>query len=100
MLKSTYQQALKAIAEENKVLVLIQNSDDPLSVRARQVLYSNQVKIEKLGYRIICIDSDEETIKSAELACLYLPQIRVFKNKKLQLKHIGIPTEEFIKDIY
>jgi hypothetical protein len=100
MLKSTCQQALQAIADKPKVLILIENSGDPLSLRARQVLYSNRIKLQKLGYTLLQVDSNDDTSKVLELACLKLPQVRIFKKKIMTQKHIGVPTESILREIF
>ena len=100
MIKSTCQQALTAIADKPKVLILIENSGDPLSLRARQVLYSNRIKLQKLGYILMQVDANEETVTTQELACLRLPQLRLFKDQQLVLKYVGVPTEKVIQDLY
>jgi hypothetical protein len=99
MKESYCQQVLDLISTGSKVLVLVEKCDDPLSLRARHILHSSKIKLENLGFTLLHLTLSEESQKVKELACLKVPQIRIFKNKKLTKKYVGLPSEDTIKEI-
>lgn len=100
MLKSTCQQALRVIADTDKVLILIEQPGDPLSKRARQVLHSTRIKFEKLGYTLLSVAYSPELDEHVELSCARLPQLRIFKSKEMSYKYTGVPSDSDMATIF
>jgi hypothetical protein len=99
MRQLTSDKAIETINREERVLILLEKSGDPLCKRARQTFRAYSVKLEQLGYKICIVEADENSAKHKELACTRIPQSRVFVNKELAKKHIGVPSEQLLADL-
>lgn len=99
MRQLTPEQAIEAINRNNRVLLLLEKSEEPLCKRAFQTFRAYEVKLEQLGYEMYTVEVDENSSKFKELACTRIPQSRVFVNKEIIKKHIGVPSEQFLEDI-
>lgn len=96
MNKVTPQQAIQIIKTKPKVLLLMQEEELPACLRTIQIIMMYEIRFKQLGFELIAVDVSDETSKIQELACIKIPQIRIFRNTQMISKYSGIPTEEFI----
>ncbi len=95
----TPDQALSLIATEDRVLLLLEKSTEPLCKRARQALIAQEVKLTQLGYKMYSLEVDETSSKQQELSCARIPQIRLFVRSKLIRKHVGVPSDVLMNEL-
>ena len=94
----TAEEAISCIKQNTRVLLLIQTEDMPACTRAQQIVKNYEIRFEQLGFKLVTIFADEESSQVPELACVKVPQIRVFRSAQMITKQAGIPTEDFLID--
>jgi hypothetical protein len=99
MRKVTPKQALELIINKKRVVILLEKSDEPLCKRARQTFLVSRLRIRQLGYSVYAVEVNEESSKYKELACVRVPQTRLFVNQEMVQKQVGVPSEQFIADL-
>lgn len=81
---------LAAIKQRNIVAVLLVDSDDHLSRRATSAFALCSDKLASLGIESYVVPVDSRTALTEELAAVRVPQVRLFCNGSLALKHEGL----------
>jgi hypothetical protein len=86
-----------------KVILVLLQEEDKLSLRLKDVLEQYCSLYESAGFEIIFLFISEGSQEVDELACIRVPQIRIFPNGKLVKKLIGIlnnyELEHLVKDV-
>lgn len=101
LIKATYDQIITLLNLKQNILLLIQVPNNPLCKRTKQILESYNIQNKLRDFLILYINTDKYSEKYKELACIRVPQLRVFikGNRKFQL--IGVPQlHEINKIIY
>ena len=81
--------AILQIRSFKKVAVLLYSDEDELCARARGSLSSCEDRLRGLGFSTLCVEVCPRSTQSDELACVRVPQLRLFSQGKLIQKLIG-----------
>lgn len=81
---------ISAIKQRNVVAILLVSGDDPLSRRATSAFALCSDKLSALGIDSYTVPVDSRTALTEELAAVRVPQVRLFRDGLIVLKHEGL----------
>ncbi len=90
------EQILSQIRQKENLAVLIIDPDDELCMRSRQMLFAVEGRLRSSGFQVVIIEVSARTQATEELACVRVPQLRLFAKGKLQHKIVGLFDEAVI----
>lgn len=92
-------EVLTQVRTFNKVAVLLYSYEDELCARAKGSLPSFEDKLRGLGFTLYYLEVDGKSALSEELACVRVPQLRLFSQGKLVHKLVGTIDEYSINSL-
>lgn len=95
--ESSYDQVVALVRLKESVVVLLYVDDDPFCARSRSVLGLFSGRLRASGYHVLAVLVDERSSHYEEVACVRIPQLRVFKKGRMRSKVTGLLTYESLE---
>lgn len=97
--ESSYDQVVALVRLKGNVAVFLYIEDDPFCSRSRSVLGLFGDRLRGHGYHVLAVPVDERSSHYEEVACVRVPQLRLFCRGRLRSKLTGLLTYEALEQV-